>query len=147
MNRTPNLVRGAVIAAGLLLANAPASANENTFNAFGGKAGIATMTHNFVDLLLADDRIQRTFDNKDIERIEFMLAEQFCELTGGPCKYRGKNMVETHAKLTISEAQFLALTEDLQVAMDRAGIPFREQNKLLAKLAPMKRDIVRKAER
>jgi hemoglobin len=37
--------------------------------------------------------------------------------------------------------QFNALVEDLQKAMSERGIPFRAQNKLLAKLAPLHRDI------
>lgn len=38
--------------------------------------------------------------------------------------------------------QFNALVEDLQVAMDKSGIPSRTQNKLLALLAPMQRIVV-----
>jgi hemoglobin len=30
----------------------------------------------------------------------------------------------------------------LQLAMDKQGVPFRAQNKLLAKLAPMHREII-----
>ena len=41
-------------------------------------------------------------------------------------------------------AQFNALAEDLQVAMERTGVPPRFQNKLMARLAPMQRDIVTK---
>jgi hemoglobin len=32
--------------------------------------------------------------------------------------------------------------EDLQRGMDTAGIPFRVQNRLLARLAPMHQDVV-----
>jgi hemoglobin len=35
-----------------------------------------------------------------------------------------------------------ALIENLQFAMDKEGVPFAAQNKLLAKLAPQQRDIV-----
>jgi hemoglobin len=34
------------------------------------------------------------------------------------------------------------LVEHLQHAMDREGVPFAAQNRFLAKLAPMKRDVV-----
>ena len=47
-----------------------------------------------------------------------------------------------HAGLGIREADFNALVEDLQKAMDAQGVPFRAQNKLLAKLAPMHREII-----
>jgi hemoglobin len=41
-------------------------------------------------------------------------------------------------------ADFNALVEDLQLAMDDSEIPFATQNRLLAILAPMERDIVNK---
>jgi len=37
-----------------------------------------------------------------------------------------------------------ALVENLQMAMEKEGVPFQTQNRFLAKLAPMKRDIVDK---
>jgi len=50
-------------------------------------------------------------------------------------------MKRTHEGQNIDRAAFNALVEDLQTAMDHNGVPFRAQNKLLAKLAPMYRDI------
>jgi len=47
-----------------------------------------------------------------------------------------------HEGFDIDRASFNALVEVLQEAMDAQGIPFSAQNKLLAQLAPMHRDIV-----
>jgi hemoglobin len=44
----------------------------------------------------------------------------------------------------IRNADFNALAEDLQFAMDAAGISFFTQNRLIALLAPMQHDIVTK---
>ena len=46
------------------------------------------------------------------------------------------------AKVDINKNNFNALVEVLQQAMDAQGIAFTAQNKLLAKLAPMHRDII-----
>ena len=73
-----------------------------------------------------------------------LLAEQFCQLSGGPCKYSGRDMKTTHEGMNITNAQFNALAEDLQTAMDRQGIASRVQNKLIAKLAPMQHEVVSK---
>ena len=51
-------------------------------------------------------------------------------------------MKSSHAGLGIDRADFNALVEDLQIAMDRKGVPFRSQNKLLAILAPMHREVI-----
>jgi hemoglobin len=51
-------------------------------------------------------------------------------------------MKPMHANLGITRENFNALIEQLQFAMDKNNVPFRAQNKLLAVLAPMHREIV-----
>ena len=63
-------------------------------------------------------------------------------MAGGPCEYSGDEMMIVHEKLGVTSAHFNALAEDLQLAMEKCNIPFSVQNKFIAKLAPMKRDIV-----
>jgi len=42
----------------------------------------------------------------------------------------------------VTRAKFNAVAEDLQTAMERTGLPYWTQNRLMALLAPMQRDIV-----
>jgi hemoglobin len=51
-------------------------------------------------------------------------------------------MLQSHRDLEIRRADFNALVEVLQEAMDARGIPFATQNALLARLAPLHREIV-----
>jgi hemoglobin len=51
-------------------------------------------------------------------------------------------MKQAHAGMDINKNNFNALVEVLQQAMEAQGIAFTAQNKLLAKLAPMHRDII-----
>ena len=51
-------------------------------------------------------------------------------------------MKSAHGNMDINKTDFNALVEILQQSMDVQGIPFRSQNKLLAKLAPMHRDVI-----
>jgi truncated hemoglobin YjbI len=70
------------------------------------------------------------------------LVDQFCEVSGGPCKLQGPSMKQVHEGFEIDRKAFNALVEVLQQVMDAQGIPFSAQNRLLAKLAPMHRDII-----
>lgn len=54
-------------------------------------------------------------------------------------------MKEAHADLDITKGDFNALGDVLQVSMDAKGIPFGAQNRLLARLAPMHREVVTKS--
>ncbi len=125
------------------MAQAPV-ADDATFQGLGGKPGIKKIVDTLIPLVLADPRIKESFTDIDMKNLAMRLEEQFCELSGGPCKYKGKDMVEIHDGLNITRAQFNALAEDLQIAMERVGVPARFQNKLVAKLAPMERGIVTK---
>ena len=118
--------------------------DDATFQGLGGKPGIKKIVDTLIPLVLADPRIKESFTDIDMKHLAMRLEEQFCALSGGPCTYRGKDMVEIHDGLNITRAQFNALTEDLQIAMERVGVPSRYQNKLVAKLAPMQRGIVTK---
>ena len=112
------------------------------FEQFGGVEGLTALNEEFMALMLADPRLEPYFRNVDQPRVTRQLTEQFCAVLGGGCAYSGRDMVETHAAFKIERAHFNALVEVLQVAMNKRGIPFRAQNKLLAVLAPMHREIV-----
>ena len=120
------------------------AADDSLYNELGGSAGIRRVVADLVPALQADTRINATFDGVDMERLAAKLEEQFCEVSGGPCKYSGKDMKTIHEDLKVSRAQFNALVEDLQAAMRRNDVPSRTQNRLLARLAPMHREVVTK---
>ena len=62
--------------------------------------------------------------------------------TGGPEKYTGRSMKESHAGLKIGVADFNALVEDLVKSLDKFKVPEAEKTELLNVLGPMKGDIV-----
>lgn len=122
----------------------PALADDTLWQDMGGVDNITRIANDTADNFLADDRIKATFDNTNIDRFKTLLAEQFCSVAGGPCAYTGRNMHETHKGLHLTNMDFNAVVEDLQKAMDKDGVPFATQNRFLARLAPMQRDIVTK---
>ena len=93
---------------------------------------------------MADKRTQPFFKDADHKRLKQQLAIQFCEVSGGPCQLQGKdrNMKVKHDGQDITKNDFNAVVEVLQQAMDAQGVAFGTQNRLLAQLAPMHRDIV-----
>ena len=127
-------------------ANAGAAPRQDAsvFKGFHGQAGIQRVSDSLVDRAAADPRIAEIFRNQDLVRLKRTLAEQFCYLLDGPCAYSGRDMKTAHKDLGVQDADFNALVEDLQWAMNREGVTFRAQNKLLAKLAPMRRDVVQR---
>ena len=116
--------------------------DDSLYRELGSDAGINALVRSFRERLLADARFQPYFQDVDERRFREKLAEQLCEVSGGPCRQSVYNMRRVHSGVDISRATFDALVEVLQQTMDAQGISFRTQNRLLAQLAPMHRDIV-----
>jgi hemoglobin len=126
------------VSAGALAQNGP-----TLYDRIGGESKMRATVHEFVLIMESDDRINFTFANTDLKKFEQLLFEQLCNITDGGCKYTGRDMYTSHAKLNITNAMFNALAEDLYAAFDREHVPYRLQNKVVALLAPMERDVVK----
>ena len=134
---------GGVLLSVLLVATGHAQGAPTLYERIGGDAKMHAVVNEFVDVMQADPRINFTFANTDLAKFNKLLFEQLCNITGGPCKYTGRSMQESHQKLNVTNAQFNALAEDLYVAFERTHVPYRLQNKVMVLLAPMQRDIVK----
>lgn len=109
---------------------------------FGGVEGVRKLSSLFVDNMRADPRIGHYFEKTKLSELKKQLGDQLCQVLAGPCVYEGDTMKASHADLKISKADSLAQVEVLQATMDSLGIPFGSQNRLLARLAPMYRQII-----
>jgi hemoglobin len=116
--------------------------DDSVYQAFGQKAGIRALMEDFFDRLKADARTAPFFKDTNRANLVDQLTDQLCQQAGGPCVYGGAKMGPAHRDLDIRKQDFNALVEVLQRSMDAKGIPFAAQNRMLARLAPMHRDIV-----
>lgn len=123
-------------------AGAAPFATDALYKAFHGQAGIGRVVDSLIDRNIADPRLADIFKGQDLPQLRLMLKQHFCYLLAGPCVYTGKDMKTAHKDLGLQQTDFNALVENLQAAMDQEGVPFRDQNRFLAKLAPMQRLIV-----
>jgi hemoglobin len=133
-----------VAAALFMLAAAHAEDVDSLFSDLGGRDGIEKIAQLTTINFLADPRIKAQFDNTNMDRFEKLLSAQFCVVAGGPCEYKGRSMADAHKALGLRNADFNAVVEDLEAAMDQAGVPYAVQTRLLARLAPMQRAVVTK---
>ena len=120
----------------------PAAKDDSLYNALGQKTGLVALMNVFVPALKADPRIGVQFKDTKASYLQAQLVDQFCVVSGGPCDYQGVSMKEAHAGMEIGKGDFNRLVEVLQTSMDARDIPFATQNKLLARLAPMHRDVI-----
>jgi len=122
---------------------------KSLYSRLGGKKAITAVVNEFVGIVAGDARINKFFadtvkDPKRVEKLKTNLVDQICQASGGPCKYKGKDMKTAHQGMGIDDAAFNALVEDLVAALNKFNVGETEKNELLGALGPMKSQIVEK---
>lgn len=124
-------------------AGATPFAGTGMARAFGGQAGIRRIVDRFVELNFADAKIGEFFQNHDKVRLRRTLFEQFCFILNAGCIYTGRDMASSHKDMGAGQGDMNRLVENLQRAMKAEKVSFSAQNKFLAKLAPMRRQVTK----
>ena len=130
-----------ILLSALLLSSCSQNNSPSLYQQLGGATGIEAITDGLLHEIEHDQRIVHHFADTDIARFRRLLAEQLCELSGGPCVYSGGTMQQSHTGFNISLADYDALVEGLIKVMQQQNISISAQNQLLALLAPMYKDI------
>ena len=115
---------------------------QTLYQRIGGTPVLTAITDSFIERFSDDTRVAPTFAKTDIKRFRTLFIEQLCNLTGGGCPYTGRTMVVTHQGMHLTESQFNAIVEDLQDAMAKQRVSIELQNEVIAKLAPLRKDII-----
>jgi len=140
-------IAAAVIAGSVNIAFAQEMKGKSLFTRLGGKKGITAVVDEFVNNCASDTRINKFFaatakDPDRLAKFKTNLVNQICQVSGGPCKYTGKDMKTAHKGMAITDADFNALVEDLVKALDKLHVGATEKTELLTPLAAMKGQIV-----
>ena len=138
----PRFFSLASLAWACLLSGAATADSATLYSRLGGERGVQAIAAALIDRVASDPRHGQSFKDTNLERIKTLLAEQLCELSGGPCKYSGDPMREVHAGHHISQADFYDMVATLREVLKERHVDSGATNELLRLLAPMKRDIV-----
>ena len=122
----------------------PPAKDDSLYQALGQKPGITRIVEGMLLTAVRDPRIGAHFRNVDPGLLRDKLVEKFCVEAGGPCTYTGVDMAEAHKGQRIDPTEFNALVEDLIKSMDSQNIPVPVQNRLLARLAAQRGEVMGK---
>jgi hemoglobin len=118
------------------------------YERLGGLKGITLVVDDFIDRLVANNRLN---SNPAINKgriaspapyLKFQVSQMVCEATGGPCKYTGKGMKESHVHLNITEEEWGVMAGEFQKSLDKFKVPAAEQKELFEIVGKTKSDIV-----
>jgi hemoglobin len=121
---------------------------KSLYDRLGGVYPISVVVDTFIDLLLVNDvlnanpAIKAARDRVPAAGLKFQVTALVCQQTGGPCKYTGRGMKESHAHLNISEKEWQVMLADFRRTLNHYGVPAKEQGELMAIVEGTKKDIV-----
>ena len=139
------IVIAAAVAAVLCTTTAQAqmlAPKKTLYERLGGLPAITAVVDDFVGNVARDRRINGFFAKTNIPRLKFLLVQQICQASGGPCIYTGRDMKSAHRGMGVAGRHFDALVQDLGRTLKKFKVPAQEQKELVAALAPLKKDIV-----
>ena len=115
---------------------------KSLFDRLGGLDAINAVTESWVARVGGDDRANAKFVRTDIARLKKEVADQLCEVTGGPCTYTGRTMQDTHAGMKTTAGEFEVVMQHLGATLNELNVAKPEQDELVELLRPMRDDIV-----
>jgi hemoglobin len=120
------------------------------YERLGGVYAIATVVDDFINRVMANPKLNANPKVDEAHHkvppagFKYLVTEMVCWATGGPQKYTGKSMHDSHAHLDITEPEWQAFMQDLRDCFAKFNIPAQEQSELVAIVESTKKDIVRK---
>jgi len=109
-----------------LFSGGPAATPPSLFERIGGEAAVNAAVDVFYRKVLADERINKFFENVDMDK---QAAKQKAFLTmafGGPNNYSGEDMRKGHAHLVangLNGSHFDAVMDNLGATLKELGVP------------------------
>lgn len=118
------------------------------YQRLGGKPGITKLVDDIVDAHMVNPVIKPRFipykeDPENLKTIKQHLVDFFSAGSGGDVEYNGRDMETTHRGMNISEAEYMAATDDIMNTLKKHDIDEASQKDVLAIAYSLKDQIMR----
>lgn len=121
--------------------------SNSLFERLGGSSGINALVEDIVGLHMQNPTISARFrpylETPDKLAVTKKHLCAFLEAgSGGGAKYSGRNMKDAHRGMNISEAEYMAATDDILATLRKHGIDDQTQKDVLAIAYSLKGEIL-----
>src|SRR6187549_3418435 len=106
------------------------------YERLGGIYSIATVVDDFIDRIMHDPRLNANPKVNEAHHkvppagFKYLVTEMVCWATGGPQRYTGRNMLDSHAHLGITADERRVFLNDFKATLDKFAVPAPEQAEL-----------------
>src|SRR5262245_2071025 len=111
---------------------------SSLYDRLGGVFAIATVVDDFIDRVMhnpklnANPKVNEAHHKVPPAGFKYLVTEMVCWATGGPQRYTGRSMFDSHAHLDITEEEWQAFLADFRACLDKFAVPPAEQAELFA---------------
>lgn len=117
--------------------------NHRFMNDLAARITFARSPLHFFDTHAGNPAIAARYVDSDRDKVIQLVFEFLCMATGGSEEYTGRDMLTVHRGMNISEQEFMAVLDDILLALQANGVGQREQEELLLANYNLRGDIVR----
>ena len=140
VRKTLGLAASAAVA--LTLSAGALASDQTLYERLGGKPALEAVVGELWAITSVDTRINHYFAKTKPEVFAGLMVDFLCQAAGGPCQYKGKDMVGAHTGMKLSEADFNALAENTVKALDKFKVPAKEHGEVMAMLGSLKSAVI-----
>ncbi len=124
------------------------STQPSLYERLGGIYSIAVVVDDFIDRVMADARLNANPAVNEAHHkvpppgFKYLVTEMVGWASGGPQKYSGRSMRDSHQHLNITPGEWDAMMDDFQQTLNKFEVPAPEQAELKAIVQSTYGDIV-----
>jgi hemoglobin len=124
------------------------SEKRSLYDRLGGVYSIATVVEDLIDRVMVDARLNANLLVDEAHHkvapagFKYLVTEMLCWAAGGPQRYSGRSMEESHRDLAITPGEWQAFMDDVQTTLDKFSVPAAEQAEVKALIESTRAAIV-----
>lgn len=118
---------------------------QSLFDKIGGEPAVDAAVDLFYRKVLNDERINRFFEDVDMDEQRAKQKSFLTMVFGGPNDYTGQNMRDAHKRLVddgLDDCHFDAVAVHLQNTLEELAVPAELVNKVMAIAAGTRDDVL-----
>lgn len=119
-------------------------AEQSLYDRIGGREELRAVVDEIIRLHRQNDAIAHHFEGVNADRAAAGVTDWMAAHYGGPADYTGRNMIETHAHMEVTDAQFLAAGGDIKKALGNLGYGKKITQEVVCSLMPYHEQVVTK---
>ena len=116
----------------------PVPEKPSLYDRLGGVYNIAAVVDDLIDRVMTDarlnanPRVDEAHHRVSAAGFKYYVTEMVCWAAGGPQRYSGRQMGDSHRHLLITAGEWDAFVDDVQSSLDKFAVPQPEQEELRA---------------